>query len=160
MLFQNGTITMRYIHMNDHICSPTWILMAGDVDELQGDAGGLSRWIMSPHQKYGQHREIRVYGVEVNLIRDFANAPGRRVGGRSSFFSSIRIHLVRDPGFTSKPYSSTRGRPSRSLSFFHHIFVMKQDLHLQLILLEYGGDFISTWTETRKPEATVCPPPK
>ena len=30
----------------------------------------------------------------------------------------------------------------------------------QLILLEYGGDFISTWTETRKPEATVCPPPK
>ena len=25
---------------------------------------------------------------------------------------------MRDPGFTSKPYSSTSGRPSRSLSFF------------------------------------------
>ena len=43
--------------------------------------------------------------------------------------NNIRIPLVRDPGFTSKPYSSTRGRPSRSLSFVQYILVMKQDLH-------------------------------
>ena len=106
MLFQNGTITMRYIHMNDHMFTNLnthggWCWWA---------AGRCWRIVKINYESSSQ-----IWSTKGNMGIEYNN--------------NIRIHLVRDPGFTSRPYSSTRGRPSRSLSFVQHILVMKQDLH-------------------------------